>query len=80
MDLLDIILLTSINIFACLAFPRLVSLFFTLKTKYIQRLQVYSTPQRTKYEITSFPYCTSYSLTASPVCKFRPNFCAKCSP
>lgn len=79
MDLLDIILLTSINIFGCLAFPRLLSLFFSLKTKYIQRLQMYSTTQKTKYEITSFPYCTSYSLTASPVCKFRPNFCAKCS-
>lgn len=79
MDLLDIILLTSINIFGCLAFPRLLSMILALKTKYIQRLQMYSTPRKTKYEITSFPYCTSYSLTASPVCKFRPNFCAKCS-
>ena len=79
MDLLDMILLTSINIFGCLAFPRLLSMIFTLKTKYIRQLQMYSTPRKTKYEITSFPYCTSYSLTASPVCKFRPNFCAKCS-
>lgn len=79
MDLLDIILLTSINIFGCLAFPRLLSIAFIWKSEYIQRLQMYSRTQKTKYEITSFPYCTSYSLTASPVCKFRPNFCAKCS-
>jgi hypothetical protein len=79
MDLLNIILLTSINVFACLAFPRLISIISNLKTKDIQASQMSSTSQKTKYEITSFPYCTSYSLTASPVCKFRPNFCAKCS-
>jgi len=79
MDLLNIILLTSINVFACLAFPRLISIISNLKTKHIQASQMSSISQKTKYEITSFPYCTSYSLTASPVCKFRPNFCAKCS-
>jgi hypothetical protein len=79
MDLLHIILLTSINVFACLAFPRLISIISNLKNKQIQASKMCSTPQKTKYEVTSFPYCISYSLTASPVCKFRPNFCAKCS-
>jgi hypothetical protein len=80
MRLIDILLLTLINIAFCLAFPKILSIILAFQTKYSRLSQTASKRQENKTEITSFPYCTSYALTKSPFCKFRPNFCDRCSP
>ena len=80
MNLIDTILLTLLNIAACVAFPRLVAILLADKTKLTEALPNGSKLQTAKVELTSFPYCTSYQLTGSQFCKFSPDFCAKCSP
>ncbi|KAB8333048.1 hypothetical protein SD80_014360 [Scytonema tolypothrichoides VB-61278] len=80
MPLIDILLLTVINIVACLAFPKLISVILATLTRQKQLLQSTLTRQKEVISITSFPYCTSYALTKEPFCKFRPSFCDRCSP
>ncbi|NMG06302.1 hypothetical protein DP117_05240 [Brasilonema sp. UFV-L1] len=80
MRLIDISLLTLINITVCLAFPKILSIIMATKTKCSQLWQRSSKIQKNKTEITSFPFCTSYALTRRPFCKFSPNFCERCSP
>lgn len=80
MGLLDAFLLTLINLTACLALPKLLSLILSpAKTKQAQRVAERATLLQSSMGITSFPYCTTYSLTGSQFCKFSPHFCAKCS-
>lgn len=73
MNTLDIVLLTSINVVGCVAFPKLLSIVLAVKKSQSETLK------KAQYNVTSFPYCTSYSLTDSPLCRFRPNFCSQCS-
>ncbi|MEH1943451.1 MAG: hypothetical protein V7L01_24970 [Nostoc sp.] len=80
MNLIDAILLTLLNIAACMAFPKLLALFLAQKTKLTEALPNASKLQAAKIQLTSFPYCTAYQLTGSQYCKFSPDFCAKCSP
>lgn len=80
MNLIDAILLTLLNIAACMALPRLLALFLAQKTKLTEALSNASKLQVAKIQLTSFPYCTAYALTGSQYCKFSPDFCVKCSP
>ncbi|MBG1265106.1 hypothetical protein [Nostoc sp. WHI] len=80
MNLIDVTLLTLLNIAACVAFPKLVAILLADKTKVTEVLPNGSKLQTAKVELTSFPYCTAYPLTGSQYCKFSPDFCAKCSP
>ena len=80
MNLIDPILLTLVNIAACIALPKLLSLLLAEKTKLTEALPNGSKLQVAKIELTSFPYCTAYQLTGSQFCKFSPNFCPNCSP
>ncbi|ARV62346.1 hypothetical protein BZZ01_30290 [Nostocales cyanobacterium HT-58-2] len=80
MRLLDISLLTLINIAGCLAFPKLLFVVLALQTRHDKFLSTVSKSQKSKAKLTSFPYCTSYKLTNNSFCKFRPHFCDKCSP
>ncbi|WP_375504583.1 hypothetical protein [uncultured Nostoc sp.] len=80
MNLIDAILLTLLNIAACMAFPKLLALFLAEKTKLTEALPNVSKLQAAKIQLTSFPYCTAYALTGSQFCKFSPNFCHNCSP
>ena len=80
MNLIDAILLTLLNIAACMALPRLLALFLAQKTKLTEALPNASKLQVAKIQLTSFPYCTAYALTGSQYCKFSPDFCVKCSP
>lgn len=80
MNLIHVILLTLLNIAACMAFPKLLALFLDQKTKLTKTLPNASKLQAAKIELTSFPYCTAYALTGSQFCKFSPNFCPNCSP
>ncbi|MBW4426225.1 MAG: hypothetical protein KME50_17690 [Nostoc desertorum CM1-VF14] len=80
MNLIDTILLTLLNIAACMALPKLLALFLAEKTKLTEALPNASKLQAAKIELTSFPYCTAYAVTGSQFCKFRPNFCPNCSP
>ncbi|MCC5655511.1 hypothetical protein LC608_00585 [Nostoc sp. XA010] len=80
MNLIDAILLTLLNIAACMAFPKLLALFVGNKTKLTEALPNASKLQAAKIELTSFPYCTTYALTGSQFCKFSPDFCRNCSP
>jgi hypothetical protein len=64
---------------ACLAFPKLLSMFLA-RTKLSEPSSMGSNLQPTRIEITSFPYCTAYALTRSQFCKFSPHFCSQCSP
>jgi len=80
MNLIDAILLTLLNIAACMALPKLLALFRGQKTKLTEALPNASKLQAAKIELTSFPYCTAYALTGSQFCKFSPNFCPNCSP
>jgi hypothetical protein len=80
MNLIDTILLTLLNITACIAFPRLVAILLADRTKLTEVLPNGSKLQIAKVELTSFPYCTAYSLTGSQYCKFSPDFCSNCSP
>jgi hypothetical protein len=82
MRLMDILLLTLINVAGCLAFPKLLSFILPVKSRRNQ-LSGISTIQKkenNKTEITSFPYCATYTLLGRPFCKFYPHFCDKCSP
>ena len=80
MNVIDPILLTLVNIAACMALPKLLSLFMAEKTKFTEALPNGSKLQAAKIELTSFPYCTAYTLTGSQFCKFSPDFCPNCSP
>ena len=80
MNLIDTILLTLLNIAACMALPKLLALFLAEKTKLTEALPNASELQAAKIELTSFPYCTAYAVTGSQFCKFSPNFCPNCSP
>ena len=80
MNLIDAILLTLLNIAACMALPKLLALFLTQKTKLTETLPNGSKSQIAKVQLTSFPYCTAYVLTGSQSCKFSPSFCPNCSP
>lgn len=80
MNVIDPILLTLLNITACMALPKLLSLLLAQKTKLTEALPNVSKLQAAKIQLTSFPFCTAYQLTGSQYCKFSPDFCAKCSP
>ncbi|BDI14681.1 hypothetical protein ANSO36C_04830 [Nostoc cf. commune SO-36] len=80
MNFIDAILLTLLNIAACIALPKLLAIFLANKIKLTEALPNVSHLQATKVEITSFPYCTVYGLTGKQYCKFSPDFCPKCSP
>ncbi|MEH2007660.1 hypothetical protein [Nostoc sp.] len=80
MNLIDTILLTLLNIAACMVLPKLLAILLAEKTKVTEALSNGSKLQTARVELTSFPYCTAYGLTGSQFCKFRPNFCPKCSP
>jgi len=80
MNLIDAILLTLLNIAACMALPKLLAILLADKTKLTEGLPNGSKLQTARVELTSFPYCTAYQLTGSQFCKFSPDFCAKCSP
>lgn len=80
MNSIDAILLTLLNIAACMALPKILAIFLADKTKLTEMLPNGSKLQTAKVELTSFPYCTAYALTGSQFCKFSPNFCPNCSP
>ena len=80
MSLMTALFLVALVTIACLILPRLISIFLSLKTRLTEKLETSSVLQEVKSEITSFPYCMSYKLTGSQFCKFRPSFCARCSP
>ncbi|MDF5734641.1 MULTISPECIES: hypothetical protein [unclassified Nostoc] len=80
MNLIDTILLTLLNIAACMALPKLLAILLADKTKVTEALSNGSKLQTARVELTSFPYCTAYGLTGSQFCKFSPNFCSSCSP
>jgi hypothetical protein len=80
MNFIDAIVLTLLNMAACMAFPKLLATFLANRTKLTEALSNASKLQPAKIELTSFPYCTAYQLTGSQYCKFSPDFCAKCSP
>ncbi|MBD2362856.1 hypothetical protein H6G36_16980 [Anabaena minutissima FACHB-250] len=81
MGLLDAFLLTLINVLACLALPKLLSLILSPpQSKQNHRLPKVAKWRETGRGMTSFPYCTTYTLTGREFCKFSPHFCAKCSP
>ncbi len=80
MNFIDAIMLTLLNIAACIALPKILAILLANKTKLTEALANGSKLQAAKIELTSFPYCTAYQLTGSQFCKFSPDFCAKCSP
>ncbi|MFW9264153.1 MULTISPECIES: hypothetical protein [unclassified Nostoc] len=80
MNFIDTIMLTLLNIAACIALPKILAIILAEKTKLTEALQDGSKLQTAKIELTSFPYCTAYPVTGSQFCKFSPDFCAKCSP
>ncbi|QMS89806.1 hypothetical protein HUN01_20285 [Nostoc edaphicum CCNP1411] len=80
MNFIDTILLTLLNIAACIALPKILTILSAEKTKLTEVLPNGSKLQTAKIELTSFPYCTAYPVTGSQFCKFSPDFCAKCSP
>ncbi|MEH2108460.1 hypothetical protein [Nostoc sp.] len=80
MNFIDTIVLTLLNIAACIALPKLLAIILADKTKLTEALSNGSKLQTARVELTSFPYCTAYSLTNSQYCKFSPDFCVKCSP
>ncbi|OUL31203.1 hypothetical protein BV372_20550 [Nostoc sp. T09] len=80
MVLKDAALLTLINTVACLAFPKLLSIILSPQAKPTEPLPKDSSSQKARVPITTFPYCTAHPLTGSPFCRFRPHFCARCTP
>ncbi|MEH2232577.1 MAG: hypothetical protein V7K71_23590 [Nostoc sp.] len=80
MNFIDGIMLTLLNIAACIALPKILAILLADKTKLTETLANGSKLQAAKVELTSFPYCTAYQLTGSQYCKFSPDFCANCSP
>ena len=80
MNFLDTIMLTLLNIAACITLPKILAILLDDKTKLTEALVNTSKLQTAKIELTSFPYCTAYQLTGSQYCKFSPDFCANCSP
>ncbi|AVH74142.1 hypothetical protein [Nostoc sp. 'Lobaria pulmonaria (5183) cyanobiont'] len=80
MNFIDTIMLTLLNIAACIALPKILAILLDDKTKLTEALVNTSKLQTAKIELTSFPYCTAYQLTGSQYCKFSPDFCARCSP
>ncbi|MDZ8238711.1 hypothetical protein [Nostoc sp. ChiQUE01b] len=80
MNFIDGIMLTLLNIAACIALPKILAILLADKTKLPEALANSSKLQAAKIELTSFPYCTAYQLTGSQYCKFSPDFCANCSP
>ncbi|MDM9584755.1 MULTISPECIES: hypothetical protein [unclassified Nostoc] len=80
MNFIDGIMLTLLNIAACIALPKILAILLADKTKLTETLANGSKLQAAKIELTSFPYCTVYPVTGSQYCKFSPDFCAKCSP
>ncbi|MEH2124325.1 hypothetical protein [Nostoc sp.] len=80
MNFIDGIMLTLLNIAACIALPRILAILLADKTKLTETLVNGSKLQAAKIQLTSFPYCTAYQLTGSQYCKFSPDFCANCSP
>jgi hypothetical protein len=80
MNFIDGIMLTLLNIAACIALPKILAILLADKTKLTETLANGSKLQAAKIELTSFPYCTVYPVTGSQYCKFSPDFCDKCSP
>ncbi|MDZ7967596.1 MAG: hypothetical protein RM368_22025 [Nostoc sp. DedSLP03] len=80
MNFIDGIMLTLLNIAACIALPKILAILLADKTKITETLANGSKLQAAKIQLTSFPYCTAYGLTGSQYCKFSPDFCASCSP
>ena len=80
MNLIEAILLTLLNIAACMALPKVLAIFLADKTKLSEALPNGYKLQTARVELTSFPYCTAYPLTGSQFCKFSPDFCPDCSP
>ncbi|MFN6487880.1 MULTISPECIES: hypothetical protein [unclassified Nostoc] len=80
MNLIDAILLTLLNMAACMALPKILAILLAAKTKLTEVLPNDAKSQTARVKITSFPYCTVYQLTGSQYCKFSPDFCARCSP
>ncbi|MDZ8108382.1 MAG: hypothetical protein RM338_22540 [Nostoc sp. DedQUE12a] len=80
MNLIDVTLLTLLNIAACMALPKLIAIFTANRTKLTELSPKNSELQTAKVQVTSFPYCTVYPLTGSQYCKFSPDFCDRCSP
>ncbi len=80
MNSIDAILLTLINIGACIVLPKLIAIFGANKTKITELLPNNSELQTARVKLTSFPYCTVYPLTGTEYCKFSPDFCDRCSP
>ncbi|MDZ8137114.1 MAG: hypothetical protein RM049_17715 [Nostoc sp. DedQUE04] len=80
MNFIDGIMLTLLNIVACIALPKILAILLADKTKLTETLANGSKLQAAKIPLTSFPYCTAYQLTGSQYCKFSPDFCANCSP
>ncbi|MEH2025470.1 hypothetical protein [Nostoc sp.] len=80
MNFIDGIMLTLLNIVACMVLPKLLAILLADKTKLTELLPNGSKLQAARVKLTSFPYCTAYVLTGSQYCKFSPDFCAKCSP
>ncbi|MEA5623984.1 hypothetical protein [Nostoc sp. UHCC 0251] len=80
MNLIEATLVTLLNIAACIALPKVLTIFIADKTKITEALPNGYKSQTARAELTSFPYCTAYPVTGSQFCKFSPDFCAKCSP
>jgi hypothetical protein len=80
MNFIDGIMLTLLNIAACIALPKILAILLADKTKLTETLANGSKLQVAKIKLTSFPYCTVYPVTGSQYCKFSPDFCANCSP
>ncbi len=80
MGSIDAVLLTLINVVACLALPKLIFTILAFQTKTAKTSLEVAKPQTARIANTSFPYCTAYTLTGSQFCRFSPHFCSKCSP
>lgn len=77
---MEVLLITVINVAACITLPKLLSLFLSRKSPNCQTSKKDSSLAAAKNELTSFPYCTVYNITGTQYCKFRPRFCDQCSP
>lgn len=56
MGLMDGLLLTLINVVACLAFPKLLSVVLTFKNKRTEAVHATVSSNNVKSEVPSFPY------------------------
>ena len=76
---MEVLLITVINVAACITLPKLLSVFLSRKSINCQTSKQDSSLQAAKNELTSFPYCTAYAISGTQYCKFRPHFCDQCS-